>query len=112
LSQRLSGGADRVQGFALGPGAPRRPLGPGDLNHPLTPGLQEGCQPGAVAAGALHRLAPPTRHLRRGEPEQLTVAGPISAHRRLGEEATHHRLTLEAPHLVVNAITEFLRSSE
>ena len=82
LSQRLSGGADGVQGVALGPGAPRWPLGPADLDHPLTTGLQEGGQPAAVAAGALHRPEAPTGHLRLGELEQLTVAGPISRHGR------------------------------
>ena len=85
LSQRLSGGADGVQGVALGPATPRRPLGPADLDHPLTAGLQEGGQPGAVAAGALHRPEAPTGHLRLGKFEQLTVAGPISRHGRLTE---------------------------
>jgi hypothetical protein len=70
--------------------ASRRPLGPSDLHHPLTPGLQERRQPGAVAAGTLHRPTAPTRHLHPGELEQLTVAGPISTHRCLGEQATHH----------------------
>jgi hypothetical protein len=90
LGQRLSGGADGVQGVTLGPGAPRRPLGPADLDHPLAAGLQERRQPGAVATRALHRPAASTGHLHPGELEQLTVAGRVCHHRRLGDQATHH----------------------
>jgi hypothetical protein len=89
VGEGLPRGADGVQGLALGPGAPRRPLGPADLHHPLAPGLQEGGQPGAVAASALHRPAAPTGHLHPGKVEQLTVAGPIRADRCLGEQATN-----------------------
>jgi hypothetical protein len=52
-------------------------------------GLQEAGRPGAVAAGALHRPAAPTRHLRPGEVEQATIAGRIHPHRRLGEQPHH-----------------------
>jgi hypothetical protein len=71
--------ADGVQGVALGPGAPQRPLGPTDLHHPLAPGLEERGQPDAVAAGTLHRPATPTRHLGSGDVVQATIAGRIGA---------------------------------
>jgi hypothetical protein len=87
--QRLPGGPDRVQGIALGPSAPQRPLGMADLHHPLTAGLQERCQPGAVAAGALDRPAAPTGHLRPGEVEQTTVTGRVRTDRRLGKQTAH-----------------------
>ena len=86
LGQRFPGRADGVQGIALGSATPQRPLGPAHLHHPLTSGLQEGGQPGAIAASTLHRPAPPTGHLRPGEVEQATIAGRIRAHRRLGEQ--------------------------
>src|SRR4029453_15658943 len=75
VGKRLAGGADGVQGVALGDAAPRWPLGSADLHHPLTMGLQKGRQPGAIAAGTLHRPTAPTGHLRPGEVEQATVAG-------------------------------------
>src|SRR5215211_4938836 len=90
VGERLSGGADCVQGVALGTAAARGPLGPADLHNPLAMGLlQEGGQAGAVAAGALHRPAAPTRHLRLGEVEQAAVAGRVGARRGLGEHAAH-----------------------
>jgi hypothetical protein len=65
------------------------PLRPADLDHPLAVDLQEGCQPGAVAAGTLHRPATPPRHLRVGEVEQATIAGRICPYRGLGEQAAY-----------------------
>jgi hypothetical protein len=68
---------------------PWRPLGPADLDHLLSVGLQKDGQASAVAAGTLHRPAAPPRNLRSGEVEQAMVAGRISAHRRLGEQAAY-----------------------
>jgi hypothetical protein len=76
-----------VQGVALGAGAARRPLGPPDLDHPLAAGLQEGGQPSAVAAGALHRPAAPSRHLRLAERKQALVAGEVGRRRGLRQRA-------------------------
>jgi hypothetical protein len=42
VGERLPGGADGVQGVALGTAAARGPLGPADLHNPLAMGLQEG----------------------------------------------------------------------
>jgi hypothetical protein len=87
LSEGLMGGADGIQGVALGAGAPRWSLGPADLDHPLALGLQERGQLGAVAAGTLHRPTAPTGHLRSGELEQATIAGRVRADRGLGPQA-------------------------
>jgi hypothetical protein len=87
VDKRLPRRADRVQGVALGPGAPRRPLGPTDLDHPLAVGLQEAGQPGAVAAGPFHRPTAPTRHPRLAERKQATVAGQVGRRRSLRQRA-------------------------
>jgi hypothetical protein len=89
MGERLSSGADRVQGIALGPATPRRPLGPADLHHPLAAALQEGGQPSAVAASTLHRPTAPTRNLHLGEVQKATVAGRIRPYRGLGKQAAH-----------------------
>jgi hypothetical protein len=89
VGERFPGRADRVQGIALGPGAPRRSPGPANLHHPLAVRLQEDCQPGAIAADTLHRPAAPTRHLRPGEVEQATITGRVRADRRLGKQAAY-----------------------
>jgi hypothetical protein len=74
-------------GVALGAGAARRPLGPPDLDHQLAAGLQEGGQPGAVAASTLHRPATPARHLGLAELEQMLVAGQVGRRRSLCQGA-------------------------
>ena len=89
VGEGLPGGADGVQGVALSAGPSREPLGSADLDHLLAMGLQEGRQAGAVAASAFHRPTAPTGHLRSGEVEQATVAGPVGADRHLGEQAPH-----------------------
>ena len=83
MGERLPGRPDGVQGVALGPGVPRRPLGSADLHHPLTMRQPERGQASTVAAGTLHRPAAPTRNLRPGELEQATITGRIRAEPRI-----------------------------
>jgi hypothetical protein len=81
--QRLPRRPEGIQGVTLGAGAAHRPLGPPDLDHQLAAGLQEAGQPSTVAAGALHRPAATSWHLRLAERKQTLVAGEVGCRRGL-----------------------------
>jgi hypothetical protein len=89
LAERLTGGPHGIQRVAFGAAAGGWPLGSADLHDVLAALDQEAGQAGAVAAGALHRPAPPPDEgeMGLGEAEQLHVADGVGGGGCLGEDA-------------------------
>jgi len=75
-------------GSVLAPVRLAGPLGSGSLHDLLAVGVAERGQPGAIAAGALHRPRAPLGHVRAGDIEELLLAGSGGGRGDLGEDPT------------------------
>src|SRR5687767_12730924 len=86
--QRLTSGADRVEGVGLATATLGRPLGAADLYHLFSGCLQERRQAGAVAAGSFKGPAAAARDVPTSELQELKVAVGVSGRFGVGEDGT------------------------